>query len=429
MDGPHESHTRHSRRSFLRAATLGSTVGLTGCVGRLADVGGWDPEAAHGTPTGPGAADRTPVDTEAFTTFRGNLQRHGYYPEVTVPTNVRTAWRIPGINVGDHTAAKASAVRDREGNYIIPGDSGEVHSFTVDGKVNWVASTYPSGRGIHGTPTIANGLVYIGAYDGALYAFDVGDGSLVWRTQLGGSIGSSPAYHDGVVYIAVEHPDPEGSMAGCDALTGEVVWTDERPTDHPHSILAIDRDAGRLTVGSNDGNLYGWSYPALEHVWTFETARPIKGPIATFDGGAFFGSWDHSIYRVNLETGEEEWSFETEGMVMGGASIDPETGMVYIGGHDGKLRALDAATGEEQWQFATEGLIVGCPALTREHVLVGSYDTNCYAIRRDDGESVWRVSADGWVSSVPHVDDDGIVFTSRATDDTSGKAIRLVEMV
>lgn len=423
MSGP------YSRRSFLRAAALGGSLGLTGCAGRLADARRLLPRRGPGTPTGPGAADRAPADTEAFTAFRGGLKRQGYYPEATVPADVRTAWRIPEVNVGDHTAAKASVVRDPEGNYLVPGDAGEVRSVAVDGAVNWVADTESSTRGIHGTPTVANGLVYVGAYDGALYAFDVATGERVWRTRLGGSIGSSPAYHDGVVYIAVEHPTPDGSMAGCDALTGEAVWTDDTPTDHPHSILAIDRGAGRLVVGSNDGNLYGWSYPALEHVWTFETGGDIKGPIATYDGSAFFGSWDHSVYRVGLESGAEEWAVETDDMVMGGASIDTDSRTVYIGGHDGRLRALDVDTGEEQWSFATGGYVVGCPTVTREHVLVGSYDTNCYALRKASGERVWDVSADGWVSSTPHVDDDGIVFTSRATEETSGKAIRLVSAV
>lgn len=415
-----------TRRSFLRTAGVAGTVGLTslsGCTGRVGDLARFAPD---GTQTGPGAEARAPADTVAFTTFRGGLERQGYQPETTVPAAVDIAWELAAVNVGDHTAAKASAVRDPTGNYVIPGDDGAVRSVAVDGTVEWVTETSPSRRGIHGTPTIANGLVYIGAYDGALYAFDVDSGRLVWRTQLGDAIGSSPGYHDGLVYIAVEHSDPDGSVAACDALTGEVVWTDDRPADHPHSTIAIDRDTGVMAVGSNDGTLYGWSYPDHAPRWAFDTGRPIKGPITTFDGAAFFGSWDDSIYRVDLGDGTEDWEVETDDLVMGGASVDTDSGRVYIGGHDGRLRALDAATGEQFWTFDTDGYIVGCPTVTREHVLVGSYDGRLYAVRKADGSELWSVQVDGWVSCEPLVDEDGIVFTSRATDETPGKAIRLV---
>ncbi|SDM41188.1 Outer membrane protein assembly factor BamB, contains PQQ-like beta-propeller repeat [Halogranum gelatinilyticum] len=416
-----------TRRSFLRTGSVAGVAtlsGLAGCVGRLADspLGRF---ALDGTTTGPGAADRAPADAEAFTTFRGDLRRQGYQPETTVPSTVEVAWELDAVNTGEHTAAKASAVRDPAGNYVIPGDDGAVRSVALDGSVDWLAETSPSRRGIHGTPTIANGLVYVGAYDGALYAFDVESGEQLWRTQLGDAIGSSPGYHDGLVYIAVEHSAPDGSLAACDALTGEVVWTDGRPTDHPHSTIAIDRELGKLTVGSNDGTLYGWSYPDREPLWTFDTGRPIKGPIATYDGAAFFGSWDESVYRVDLETGKEDWAVATDDLVMGGASVDTDSETVYIGGHDGFLRAFDAASGEEEWHFRTGGYIVGCPTVTRDHVLVGSYDTNLYALDKADGAAVWSVDVAGWVSCDPLVDD-GVVFTSRATDETPGKAVRLV---
>ncbi|MFB6129474.1 MAG: PQQ-binding-like beta-propeller repeat protein [Salinigranum sp.] len=405
------------RRSFLRAAGLTAAVGLAGCLGASAPRAG--PSAV--------AERRGPADETASATFRGGLENRGYHPEVTVPDAVEVDWKIPGINVGEHTAAKASAVLDPAGNYVIPGDTGVVTSVTPDGRIRWTASTEPSRNGIHGTATVANGLVYVGAYDGALYAFDVDTGRRVWRTKLGDSIGSSPVYHDGTVYVAVEFATPSGAVFGVDALSGRITWRDARPTDHSHATIAIDLDAGRLIVGANDGFLYGWSYPDLERVWAFETGGPIKGPIATYDGGAFFGSWDHSIYRVSLEDGRERWSHETTRKVMGGAAIDPESGVLYVGGHDAKLHALEAASGEQRWAFDTGGWIIGSASTTGEHVLTGSNDGNLYAIRTDTGEREWAAFGGGGdVSSDPLLTDVGIVFTVRATAEESGDAVKLV---
>jgi len=200
-------------------------------------------------------------------------------------------------------------------------------------------------------------------------------------------------------------------------VDGEVVWDDQRPTSHPHSTCAIDRDAGRLVVGSNDYNLYAWSYPDLEFQWTYETDGDIKGPIATYDGSAFFGSWDDTVYRVALDDGSLEWTFEPDRDVMTGPSIEPETGKMYVGSHDTRLYALALDTGEELWSFDTDGYLIGCPTVTSERVLIGSWDQHLYAVDKETGDGVWDVEGVGHVTSAPLVHEGAVYFTDRASQE------------
>jgi outer membrane protein assembly factor BamB len=405
-----------SRRGFLHGLGAGSLgVSLAGC-------------AAPTHQSCPGSLDRDgPLAESADATFRGNLQRQGYRPDETVPDSVTVDWELRGVNTGDHTAAKASAVpaADGSGDVVIPGDTGEIHRVTPGGEVRWTAATFPSERGIHGTPTVANGAVFVGAYDGVLYAFDLASGERRWCADLGDAIGSSPGYHDGTVFVAVEFMPADGKLFGVDAATGDVAWVSAALTDHPHSTAAIDRDAGRVGVGANDGTLYGWSYPDIGLRWRFQTGGAIKGPVATYDGAAFAGSWDGRLYRVALDDGAREWAFETDGRVMSGPAVDPRTDTVYVGSHDRRLYALDAATGDRQWAFETRGRIVGCPTVTRDRVLVGSYDGGVYALDRGTGREVWRVENTGWVTSSPVVRGGGVYYAERATRDRPGSAYRL----
>jgi outer membrane protein assembly factor BamB len=454
---------RSTRRRFLRAAGVAAVAGIAGC---SALNGGGQPATDGARPTAGGAtagaattvgetatgrSATTDGDSSAGTTsensttagddadsgsgsleldelatdaFRRNLSRDGFVPERTVPGSVERAWGIEGINVGDHTASKASAVA-ADGSIVIPGDSGEVHSITPAGEINWIAGTHPSAFGIHGTPAVANDTVYVGAYDGALYAFDLATGEQDWRTQLGGSIGGSPAYHEGRLYVAVEFADPSGSLFVVDAVTGAIELEDSRPTDHPHSTPGIDRDAGTISIGSNDGFLYTWEYPSMEFAHAFDAGEDVKAPIATYDGAAFFGSWAERVFRVDLASGTVDWTFETGGNVMSGAGIDTDSGTVYIGSHDQNCYALDAATGEEQWRFETDGWITGCPAVTSEHVVIGSYDGNLYALTKA-GEEVWRAENEGQITAAPLVHDGAIYYTERATEEVSGGVYRLV---
>jgi outer membrane protein assembly factor BamB len=371
--------------------------------------------AAPRTDPDPIHDDGRPPSTAAATQFRGGLRRRGVVPGATIPPDPTVEWVRRGVNTGDHTAAKASPVSTPDGDIVVSGDTGEIHRLTPAGDAVWTAAVEETTRGIHGTPAIANGTVYIGAYDGALYAFDLATGERFWRRTLGDAIGSSPGYHDGVVAIAVEYAEPSGAMFGVDAVTGEVVWADRRPTDHPHSTPAIDREADRLVVGSNDGRLYAWTHPDPTFAWTFETDGAIKGPVATFDGSAFFGSWDGHVYRVGLADGRREWAVETDDKVMSGPAVEPATETVYVGSHDSRLYALDAATGERRWTFDTGGRITGCPTVAGDHVLVGSYDRTCYALAKRTGDPVWAVDGVGHVTSAPAVVDGAVYFTDRAS--------------
>ena len=67
----------------------------------------------------------------------------------------------------------------------------------------WTAST---GDSIESSPAVANGVVYVGSWDGKLYAFPAsGCGypscSPLWTASTGNLIDSSPAVANGVVYV------------------------------------------------------------------------------------------------------------------------------------------------------------------------------------------------------------------------------------
>ena len=349
--------------------------------------------------------------------WREDIARTGYVPDVEPPRRVTLAWSMEGFNKGEHTAAKGSAVL-ANGTLLAAGDTGVLYRITLEGEVLWGAATWPSSFGIHGTPSIWNGTAYIGAYDGAMYAFDLATGEHLWRTPVGDSIGASPLIHDGTLYISVETHDPSGLIVALDPETGQELWRDERITDHPHSSIALDPERGLLVVGSNDGKLYAWHLSNRTPAWTYDTGDPIKGPIALWDGAAFFGSWDRQVHRVDLGTGQADWTYPTEGYVMSGAGIDPRTGTVYIGSHDGNVYALHADTGELAWAFPTGGRVTSSPTIAGDLVLVGSYDEHLYALDRFTGEEVWSYEASGQVTSSPLVLEDHVAFLERADERT-----------
>jgi len=61
--------------------------------------------------------------------------------------------------------------------------------------------SHTTGGMITSSPVVAGGVVYVGSYDGKLYALDAMTGARKWNYTTGGLIDSSPAVADGVVYV------------------------------------------------------------------------------------------------------------------------------------------------------------------------------------------------------------------------------------
>ena len=174
-------------------------------------------------------------------------------------------------------------------------------------------------RAIYGSPTVVDGTLYLGGYDGILYSFDL-------RSE----------------------GDPEWASL-------ERVGNPEEKTEVPivGSPVAVD---GLILVGSSDGSLY--ALPVDEEArgfdeeasrWSFPTDGKVWSTPAVADGVAYFGSLDHNVYAVNVEDSTKLWKFPTEGAVA--ASPVVAAGRVYVGSFDSVFYAIDAASGAEIWKI------------------------------------------------------------------------------
>jgi len=149
----------------------------------------------------------------------------------------------------------------------------------------WVANT---GNQAGSSPAVANGIVYIGAADGKLYAFDATTGNPLWTAATGGPIESSPTVAGGasgassgqVVYVGSDDNslyafDANGST-NCSTLLFQLktctpLWSyatggaiesspsvvDWKANQNPPGGVAV----GAIYVGSDDNKLYGFGLP------------------------------------------------------------------------------------------------------------------------------------------------------------------------
>ncbi|MBM3496545.1 MAG: hypothetical protein FJX72_19840, partial [Armatimonadetes bacterium] len=78
----------------------------------------------------------------------------------------------------------------------------------------------PTGSTIQGSPTLVGNTVYIGSFDGSVYAFDITTGRQLWRRATKGGVFCTPVVADGTVYVgSMDH-----FLYALDSRTGKVRW-------------------------------------------------------------------------------------------------------------------------------------------------------------------------------------------------------------
>src|ERR1700751_438707 len=87
--------------------------------------------------------------------------------------------------------------------------------------------------------------------------------------------------------------------------------------------------------------------------WQFHTKAQVLSSPAVAGNTVYFGSNDHRLYAVDLESGAKKWEFKTDGRVASSPAV--ANGLVYFLSYDSNFYAVDAATGTLKWKFKTEG--------------------------------------------------------------------------
>src|SRR5258708_6215846 len=149
-------------------------------------------------------------------------------------------------------------------------------SATGGGKLRW---RFPIGNAGASSPTIANGVVYVGTGDGYVHALQASDGTRLWRYLTGGAV-STPTVVNGVVYF-----------------------------------------------GAGDGYLYALKASDGTRLWRYLTGYVDAAP-AVVNGVVYVGDLvDYYLYALKANDGTLQWRYQTGGNVDSSPAV--VKGVVY----------------------------------------------------------------------------------------------------
>ena len=353
------------------------------------------------------------------------------YPLFADASFLTVGGRIDNAVIGALAVSESAEWTTYQHDSAHSGYSAESQINTANAQTLAQAWSFGTGDWVTGTPIVADGVVYIGSWDGKMYALRERDGSVVWsynastlpvdRCNTTYGIDSTAALSGGRLFFG----NGLAQLTALNATTGQLIWRNQ---------LA---DAAQAF-----------------HIW----ASPL-----VFDGKIYVGLASHCVNPcvtgrlvcVDANDGHVLWSFGTApegslgGAVWSSAAVDAGRRMIYVGTgnyctgtdlHSSAIIALNADTGALLWRFkrlpagdlnnldfgASPVLfdISGQPA-----VAVPSKDGHCYALNRATGELIWDTvvtdgnSIGGSIASPAAAF--GKIFFGATVQRTTGKVVAL----
>jgi outer membrane protein assembly factor BamB len=159
-------------------------------------------------------------------------------------------------------------------------------------------------------PGQGGGRVFAGSADHHLYAFNARDGHILWTGLTGGAIRSSPTVANGVVYVGSDDGKFYAFQSNCVAPLGNCTPTWTATTGGPITSSPAVKDAGggeTVYFGSTDGKLYAYTAgcdvcsDAGKFLWSGTTGGPITTRPAVAKGVVYVGSEDGKLYAFDAD--------------------------------------------------------------------------------------------------------------------------------
>ena len=225
------------------------------------------------------------------------------------------------------------------------GLTGQLVAYYVgSGKTRWSKTIGPSET----SPLVDGGHVYVGDWNGNVWAFNGNTGRIAWKYHTGGKVKGGIAYAAGRLYLgSYDH-----HVYCLRASDGKLIWkasAQERLGSAANFYSTPAVAYGRVYIGGTDGKVYSYGATSGKLRWSHDTGGYVYSSPAIWRQRVFAGSYSGDFYAFDAATGDVRWQFDAHGQISGSATV--LDGIVYFATLDKRTYALNARTGKLVWSF------------------------------------------------------------------------------
>lgn|GEM_PF-472685 len=238
-------------------------------------------------------------------------------------------------------------------------------------------------------PLYDSGKIFAVFKKGYLVAFDLKNGSELWRYEVSSPIVSKPSVYQGRLFFST----PDDVTVALDAETGKLLWNYRRKGSSGNSTARVATPTliqGTLWIGSTDGSVVGLQVENGDVVFERRLSKggkftDLDSTPLFIDGIVYVQTFDGSLFALKASDRSVVWSIEDGGSRAITKSEESGGIFLYASSNSGKVRKLNPKTGQVIWSFDLDG---GTPteAITwGQEVIVGSSHRYLYSLDSSTG--------------------------------------------
>ena len=314
----------------------------------------------------------------------GGAARVAVYPSGPgAPRPLRERWRIQLDQGPQWPAGLAAAegfllagLRSDALAVLHPADGGVHARFPLEDEVEhpplhvggavWIASrdgglariAWPEGRtewrgdvDVAGLAAVGDGLL-LARRDGGLERWR-GDGTLIWRAELGAPAAIPPVAHRNEAIVACE----DGTVHAVALADGRPRFRADLDAVPAHAAAS----AGTVLLQERAGELHGFSVEERDVLWSYGLEGEQYGGPAVLDGRVYTAGWGRVLRCLSLRSGDDLWSRPLPAAVTAPPVV--ASGVVWVGTEGGDLLGFDAVDGDPRFHETVAHAPIQAPPL------------------------------------------------------------------
>jgi outer membrane protein assembly factor BamB/PKD repeat protein len=360
-----------------------------------------------------GSMEYSPPPRPGWSMFKYGPERTSAR-DLTTPNSNVPAWTCETRDFGFSSPVTA-------GNRLYQASGSTLLAFDIDVSGNGVLVwSHTAGGTIRSTPAVSN-IVVFGSMDGNITALNEWDGSVVWNYATGGEVVSSPLIQSDTVYVG----SSDGYLYSIGLFDQRLQW--KKYLGGPvESSPAYDLSDEMLVVGCQygaGGRIY-CLYTNGTEVWNLTVAAPVGSTPAIRGGMAWVGCDDGFLYALDVvpdgrddgipdptnSTTDIVWMTNLSAYVDGDdarvrSSPAVLEGSVFVGAGRDAVVAINSSTGKVQWHRNIGPLggkyMFSSPAVSPGRLFIGG--PGLFALNTRNGATVWSYVPGSWVWSSPAI--------------------------
>lgn len=246
-----------------------------------------------------------------------------------------------------------------------------------------------------GPLAIANGALVYPSTKRRIKFFGLEEGDFLGKIKCKGIPHTGMAINDSLAFYSLA---PRKNQFDCINLrNGKTVWKKRLKDASGGPIIHNNR----LMVGSRAGLLMALDPTTGDELWTFQTEGRLNVP-ATVDRDMVFQGDDlGNLYALKADSGTLLFQVKLDGPVAGVAGLHSDlAGLLVVTTIPGTVYSLALETGDVVWSSKPAGSIWAAPAVGF-NALVGTTDGYLVALDLGNGDELWRYRTEEVVRAAP----------------------------